>query len=62
MPAITAKIGIKTLRVYLQKSCKIIAKFRSHYSQYMTPTQIAVFDNLVTVCEGVVDLITELVD
>lgn len=60
MPIIPARTGLKSIRLLLRKTCQLIAKFRDKWNVFMTPTQIAVFDELVTNCNAAVDIIDGL--
>lgn len=51
------RTGLKSIRLLLRKTCQLIAKFRDKWNTFLTPTQIAVFDELVTNCNSAVDII-----
>lgn len=58
---IPRRTGLKSIRAFLHKVCRLVAAWRDLWVSFMTEEQLAVFDNLVTVCNDVVALIDSIV-
>lgn len=62
MPSILPKrTGLKTIKAFLERVCRLIAKWRPLWLTFMSEEQVAQMDALVEVCNDVVALITDLV-
>lgn len=62
MVTIPYRTGLKTIKTILHKVCQLVAKFRPLWLTFMTAPQVAVFDNLVVVCNDVVETIDLILD
>lgn len=59
--SIPKRTGLKSIAALLHKVCRLVAAWRDLWTSFMTDEQIAVMDNLVTVCNDVVSLINSIV-
>jgi len=60
--SIPKRTGLKSIRAFLHKVCKLIAAWRDLWTTFMTEEQLSQFDNLVVVCNDIVALIDSFFD